>query len=776
MTAPVSSNWFLRFSLLALSALTVWGCVKNNLVQPPGGQTAQPQTIQADCIEALPIQARSDVNQEAKVQVKVLDDQGRPVPRARVEWVLSRDGVGEIVSIHNTGNGSPTAGFPNNGLRPQLEAAAVKVDNNYAITYTDTESGTTYVTINSTVEGFSSLSAYAPQVRDGGRQKIQVVKEWFDINVDYPKENSVRYGSSSEVPVRLSRISNGKPLAGFRVTFEVVSGPPATLSSTVLRTLTGYTDGQGYVRATLLQPQVQEGANEVRIHVGRPGGDECCTDLPGIPDSLHLTRWIPPELRVEKRAPEAVGVGEEFDYEIEVSNTAAVEARGVEVTDFLPARLAYVTSDPPVQVKGSNLFWKMDRLAAGGSRSIRLKVRAIEAGDPTNCVQVLAEDGRIDRRSCVTTQIYRPELVVEQDGPSNSLICDEVLYTVRVRNAGTGPARQVRLLGSLPNGMTSQDPLNINVGALEPGESKTFQIHAKATAAGTYEFGVRATGQGDLQAQDSVTTQFGRPRLGLALQVVQPEMPVSLRERFGEGFFDGTRPITYRFDVANLGDGAARNLQLVHQLPQGVQLEGAAGADRDESGDVTWPLGVVDPGEHKTVEMTFRVADKKLVELAHSSLVRAYCADDQSENGKIGLLRPAIGLVMTDLEDTISVGERVFYCIRVTNQGATDDSDLKIEAQLPEELSYVCSSGPHDTSREVEKPAGVEVEGRHVTYRLPTLPAGESAFFTLQAQANAPGVVLFEVHVSSDNTIEGGFGEKEQTTLCDPCPTVRAGN
>lgn len=53
---------------------------------------------------------------------------------------------------------------------------------------------------------------------------------------------------------------------------------------------------------------------------------------------------------------------------------------------------------------------------------------------------------------------------------------------------------------------------------------------------------------------------------------------------------------------------------------------------------------------------------------------------------------------------------------------------------------------------------------------------GESAYFTLQAQANAPGVVLFEVHVSSSNTVEGGFGEKEQTTLCGPCPTERAGN
>lgn len=35
---------------------------------------------------------------------------------------------------------------------------------------------------------------------------------------------------------------------------------------------------------------------------------------------------------------------EEFEYEILVSNTAGVEARGVEVT---AGRTAYVTSEPP---------------------------------------------------------------------------------------------------------------------------------------------------------------------------------------------------------------------------------------------------------------------------------------------------------------------------------------------------------------------------------------------------------------------------------------------
>jgi len=112
-------------------------------------------------------------------------------------------------------------------------------------------------------------------------------------------------------------------------------------------------------------------------------------------------------LKVDKTSKDAqIFEGDEFTYEIRVSNIGSTPATNVEVVDNLPQNVTYLSntvvsvSSPQIQVSstvtGSSITWKMPFLPAGGVVVIQVKVKAGAAGTVTNTAKIESDEDEID--------------------------------------------------------------------------------------------------------------------------------------------------------------------------------------------------------------------------------------------------------------------------------------------------------------------------------------------------------------------------------------------
>ncbi|WP_338221301.1 DUF7507 domain-containing protein [Algoriphagus sp. oki45] len=122
-------------------------------------------------------------------------------------------------------------------------------------------------------------------------------------------------------------------------------------------------------------------------------------------------------LAVTKTSFEAeIYEGDEFEYEIVVSNIGGTPATGVTIEDNLPAGVTYLSSrvvsvsDPQIQVgspavSGSTVTWNVPFLPADGVITLRVRVQAGDAGQIQNVVTVDSEEDDTDDQNNRDTDV-----------------------------------------------------------------------------------------------------------------------------------------------------------------------------------------------------------------------------------------------------------------------------------------------------------------------------------------------------------------------------------
>lgn len=237
-----------------------------------------------------------------------------------------------------------------------------------------------------------------------------------------------------------------------------------------------------------------------------------------------------------------------------------------------------------------------------GSGTARVTIRQTQPVEGTNNVEVeiirpddvqcCKPGGRIAGGMTSKTWIG-PKITCDKSGPANVLAGQEFTYSITVSNPSQVNATNVVLTDALPEGLTlvsSNPPASGNtfsLGTIAPGESSIVTITAMATRTGTFENCAEVRADYGLSARCCVTTVATAP----ALQIEKTcSADVLLCD-----------PIEYVIVVRNTGDGAARNIRLTDQLPEGITtMEGKS--------SVAANFGDLAPGEAKEVRFSARAS------------------------------------------------------------------------------------------------------------------------------------------------------------------------
>ncbi|HSV26358.1 MAG TPA: CARDB domain-containing protein [Sedimentisphaerales bacterium] len=318
-------------------------------------------------------------------------------------------------------------------------------------------------------------------------------------------------------------------------------------------------------------------------------------------------RVLEPKVAAVIAAPKEVLLCDNIPIEYTITNTGNAELCAVNLAAVLPSgtRLA----DPAHKASAT-----MPTLAAGQSQKVTMLVRATAPGTYTFGGNLTADGGITAQTNTVTVNVVNCDLRIETSAPELRFIGREARVDVKVTNAGNGVARDTAVVttakgavlgGASDGGVVAGDNVTWKIGALQPGQSRSFTVNLNSATPADVSLASAASAY----CCPTVTTTARTKFTGIAailLEVIDVTDPVEV----------GT-DTTYIITVTNQGTAPDTNVRIMSRLDANMQYVSASGptAVTFRDGTIQFaPIPSLEAGrkvEYRVVVRATRAADAR---------------------------------------------------------------------------------------------------------------------------------------------------------------------
>ena len=335
------------------------------------------------------------------------------------------------------------------------------------------------------------------------------------------------------------------------------------------------------------------------------------------------SRVLQPKLRVEVvQSPSINKVlkGQAAEFRISVTNTGDGPARDIVVLAKLGPGLSHESGEK----NEDNTFDLPIREIGPGQRE-DLPVMVVDArqgGRQTCLVKATSPDVIFDPAEAQVekvVEVIEPKLKLTLDAPEKRYTDTIATYTLTVENPGTAPAKDVRLLASLPvSGKLVTIPpdarydaatrrITWSVPQIDPGEKpRSYTFEVKMGGVGFYEV------TAEVQAENGI-----RERAGAKTDVQgMADLDLVVRERRRVVDVDGTT--TFAIRLRNYGSKDAANVKIRAEVSPNLQIIETAGgppepakASPDNTKAAFPVIDRIKPSTEMLLQVKVKVVDQK---------------------------------------------------------------------------------------------------------------------------------------------------------------------
>jgi len=444
-----------------------------------------------------------------------------------------------------------------------------------------------------------------------------------------------------------------------------------------------------------------------------------------------------PNVTASWRNTGSIIIGQECTCQLVVKNHGAVAASDVAVEATFPKNVRIVSAEPKPTSQTGFLGWGIDSLAAGEETVISVKLIPTERGKIETDARV-----RFSNTAKNSFTVAEPMLALKVEGPKEVLVGDPAAHNVLITNPGTGVATNVKIEALIPKGLEhiKGERLVMDLGSLNPGETRNIRLACAAVTGGNHKIQVRAIADADLS--ESAASE---------VTVIAPQLEAAID---GPGLRYLGRNGVFHVHVTNDGSVATDNVRVLHKIPEGFDFVSAGtGATHDTANKLlSWYVGHLEPGQKADLEVTLVAA--KAGEFTH--YIRATSESGAVNDSQLATRvegSPALVLSIRDLEDPVEVGVETAYEIKVKNEGSAAASNVGLTLELPQGMAFLEATGPADHAAE---------KGLVTFHPVAELGPGKSATFTLKVKGQASGNIRLRSRLTSDS-IEEPIVADEQT-------------
>ena len=450
---------------------------------------------------------------------------------------------------------------------------------------------------------------------------------------------------------------------------------------------------------------------------------------PGIFASKDLQGPQSPTLTIEWRKQSEINVGQPFDCDLIVRNDGLTSAAKVELEAHLPQNVRVLDTTPKPTVSETFLGWEFAELKPSEERVIRITMLPFQRG-----ALAARADVRFSGTASGLFEVAEPLLALSIEGPQDVMVGENIPQTVVISNPGTGVAANVRIEAIIPNGLkhVRGERLLMEIGSLNPGESRRVRLALAAASGGQHRVLVHAIADHGLDRQTTSTVNVVAPILTASVQGPR------LRYLGREGLF--------KLVVKNDGKAATNNVQLMHKIPDGFRfLSADRGVQYDRDAKMlSWFVGRLAQGQ--TAELTVKLSAEQAGEFKH--LIRA-----TSEHGSLADAEldcriegvSSLSVEVVDLDDPVETGTDAIYEVRVKNEGTAPAKGVAIACELAPGMIFQSAQGPAEFVQ----------EGQFIKFRpSPELGPDETSLYRVHVSSKTSGSMRFRARVTSDSVSE----------------------
>ena len=429
-----------------------------------------------------------------------------------------------------------------------------------------------------------------------------------------------------------------------------------------------------------------------------------------------------------------LNVGQECEIELVVRNTSQTVVRSVMVEAAMPANVEVVDTRPAAAEGSETPTWTFGELQPGESRSVLLKLIPKTREDVLLDAYVRLTGSTSSRFS-----VQEPMIGVAVSGPEKVEIGQQVGYIVRVSNPGTGLANNVVIQAAVPEGLEHRNGslLNIEIGTLNPGESRQARLSLTAVHGGEQQLAVRVLADGGLSEQTLTSIEIAEPQLAIALA--------------GPNEAHAGRSENYKLKVSNGGSVQSTNVRAKYIIPTGFTFVSAdrGGKYVESDNAVEWFVGTLQPNDSSDFEILMK-ADE-IGEVTHKAGVI-------SEHGQVTtceLISNVTGTAALDIKIVSDhrecrIGEEIQWDVQIRNTGEREASDVGVSCELPAGFELIAAEGPTKYIAE---------NGVLVFRSIPVIEAAADAKIVIRGRCLREGNLRLRMRVASESISEVLIGE-----------------
>ncbi len=446
----------------------------------------------------------------------------------------------------------------------------------------------------------------------------------------------------------------------------------------------------------------------------------------GRPGDKKLEGTQAPSVTLEKIAPPEIQVGKAATFQVVVRNVGPVEAADVEVIDAVPQGTQLLGTTPKANVgPRGEIIWKLGNMKSGDESKLEVEVMPVTEGEIGSVAVV-----QFRSTASVRTVATKPELVLELTSPPQVMIGGDAKIGIKLSNPGTGAAEKVVLSEKVPAGLQhpAGSELEFEVGELKPGESRQLDLTLHAVQAGKFANKLVVEGDANLHTEQTAN-----------IEVIAPAISVALN---GPGLRYLDRQAKYTVSVSNPGTAPAKEVDLVTQLPKGMQFVDASDSGHYDSNShtVVWSLAELPAGQSGSVTLTALAKEPGEQKFRTEGRASGGLSD---VNEQVTVVEGVAAVLFTvaDVEDPVEVGGSATYEIHVVNQGSKAANHVQVGALLPPEMKPTGAEGP----------AKFALDGQRVVFEpLARLAPKADVTYKVTAQCQSPGDLRIKVQVQTD--------------------------
>lgn len=352
------------------------------------------------------------------------------------------------------------------------------------------------------------------------------------------------------------------------------------------------------------------------------------------------------------------------------------------------------------------------------------------------------------------TGLQTPSIAVEKFAPDEVQVGKPATFEIVVKNVGKVPAYDVTVQDEVPRGTTFRQALpqatqsqagllNWKLGVMQPGDERVIELTLVPEM------------EGEIGSVAQVTFQS---KAGSKSIVTQPKLEI---RHEGPQQVHAGEVATVRLTITNSGTGAASNLLLASNVPEGFTHEAGSSLETKVN-----PLR---PGESQQINLVMTAVKAGQYE-------QAFFVEDEDgqvvaqDASQVEIVAPGLDVAIAGPRKRY-VERQATHNITIANPGTASARDVDLVAFLPSGFKFVSAApaeagGQYD-SREHRVVWGIEelVAGASATVQLTTLPVeagdqkvrvearsanGLTADFEQLVEVDAVSELPFTIHDMAD--------------------------